>query len=199
MKCCSTGIYGAHLGVYPMQDKFADLILNAVKESDRRNLAVLTDDMGTTIQGSRRRVFDYVTEIIGRAFEPEGHTVANLLFSFGCEGDVPETIPADTTDEIITDLSSVYDIPVSCLWSYYPLGADTHLSVIEDTIAGVQSKNQLEISRAHYCTRLDGPLGTLLTALEEAFETSVRGGIHTVFHLTLSKGSPSVPNKNIQL
>lgn len=199
MKCCSKGIYGARLGVYPLQDNFAECILNAVKASDRRNLAVLTDDLGTTIQGSKRRVFDYIAEIIGRAFEPEGHTVANLLLSFGCDGDVPESIPNDTDEEISLDWEGRDKTPVSCAWSYYPLGADTHLDVIEKAIASVTSRDQLTITRAHYCTRIDGPLGILFEALEEAFESSVAGGIHTVFHLTLSKGSPSIPHKKIQL
>ena len=199
MKCCSTGIYGARLGVYPMQDGFAGIILGAVRESDRRNLAAITDDMGTTVQGSRRRVFDYAAEVIGRAFEPEGHTVANLLLSFGCEGDVPETVPEDTKEEITLDWGSRADIPVSCVWSYYPMGADAHLDVIENAVARVTSNDALTITRAHYCTRIDGALGELFSSLEDAFEHSVQGGIHTVFHLTFSKGSPSVPHKQIQL
>ena len=199
MKCCSTGIYGARLGVYPMQDNFADLILHAVKVCDRRNLAVITDDMGTTVQGSKRRVFDYVAEIIGRVFESEGHMVANLLLSFGCEGDVPESIPEDTSEEIIIDWEGRSNMPVSCVWSYYPLGADTHLNVIENAVSRVMGNYRLIITRSHYCTRVDGPLGEIFSALEDAFETSVLGGIHTVFHLTFSKGSPSVPHKKIQL
>ena len=199
MKCCSNGIYGARLGIYPMQDNFVERILSAVKASDRRNLAVITDDLGTTVQGSKRRVFDYMAEIIGRAFEPEGHTVANLLFSFGCEGDVPETIPRDTDDEISVDWQGREDIPVSCAWSYYPLGQNAHLDIIEKAIARVTLRDELTITRAHYCTRLDGPMKVMFEALEEAFETSVSGGIHTVFHLTISKGSPSAPHKKIEL
>ena len=162
MKCCSTGIYGARLGIYPMQDNFSSLILDAVKSCDRRNLAVMTDDMGTTVQGSMRRVFDYVTEVLGRAFEPEGHTVANLLLSFGCEGDVPETIPEDTTEDIVLDWQDRSVRTVSCVWSYYPLGADAHLDVIENAIAQVTKNEQLVYyPRAHYCTRIDGPLRIL--------------------------------------
>jgi uncharacterized protein YqgV (UPF0045/DUF77 family) len=199
MKCCSNGIYGARFGVYPMQDNFTELILNAVKASDRRNLAVITDDLGTTVQGGRRRVFDYVSEVIGRAFEPEGHSVANLLLSFGCDGDIPETIPNDTDKPITLDRQGRDKIYASCAWSHYPLGADTHLDVIEKAIAAVEHDDRLTITRAHYCTRLDGSLYDMLGALEKAFETSASAGIHTVFHLTISKGSPSSLHKKINL
>ncbi len=199
MKCHSTGIYGARLGVYPLKDSFAELILDSVRETDRRNLAVITDDMGTTVQGSARRVFDYVSEVIARAFGAEGHTVANLLLSYGCEGDVPEAIPQDTEEEIRLDWKEMGEIPVSCIWSYYPLEAASHLDVIENSVARVTENDRLTITRAHYCTRIDGTLSQVFSSLEEAFEISVDGGIHTVFHLTFSKGSPSAPHVQIQL
>ncbi len=199
MSCCSHGVYGARLGIYPMQDNFADLILDAVRSCDRSNLAVITDDMGTLIQGTKRRVFDYVSDVIGHAFRHDGHTVANVLFSFGCDGDVPETIPVDTVHDIPLSWEGRDEIETSCVWSYYPLGADAHLNHIEDAVACVTGNDQLNITRMHYATRIDGPLALVLTSLEEAFERSVQGGIHTVFHLTFSKGSPSKPNTQIQL
>ncbi len=199
MSCCSNGVYGARLGIYPMQDQFATLILDAVRKSDRRNLAVFTDDMGTGVQGSGRRVFDYVAQVISHAFSGGGHTVAQVLFSYGCDGDVPEKIPRDTDEEIPFDWEDAGDIHCSCTWSYYPLGSHAHLEHIENAVSRVTERENLSITRTHYATRIDGTLKEMFSALEEAFERSVRGGIHTVFHLTLSKGSPSKPHTQIHL
>lgn len=196
--CCARGVYGAKIALYPMQDKFVDVLLSAIKETDQSNLAIITDDLGTTVQGSKLRVFSYLRELIGRTFLIEGHTTANLLLSFGCEGDVPEVIPQDIDEDEYTPWNDGDDTPVACSWSYYPLGQNVHLDIIEKSIARVKEYPAIKLTRAHYSTRLDGSLGMVMSAMEDAFQTSVNGGIHTVFHLTLSKGSPSEPGKVIQ-
>jgi uncharacterized protein YqgV (UPF0045/DUF77 family) len=74
---------GARLAVYPMQDDFVDVILGAVRSVDRNGLAVITDDLGTIVQGPDDRVFSYVEEVFRRASHIGGHVVANLVLSGG--------------------------------------------------------------------------------------------------------------------
>ena len=128
LKCGTSDVVGARIGIYPMQDNFVEVILGALKEIDRTGLCVMTDDLGTTIQGKRERVFSYVKELFLRTSDAGGHVVANVLFSVGCPGDVPEDFDFDA-EPIYVELP-MENMPVSCAWSLYPLGNEQYFPVI---------------------------------------------------------------------
>ncbi len=197
LKCGISDVVGARLGIYPMEDRFVDVILGAVKATDRSGLAVMTDDLGTTVQGNRDRVFSYVKEVFLRAAETGGHVVANVLFSVGCPGDVPEDFDFDAEPPKV-ELPNE-DMPVACAWSLYPLGSNEYFGVIIDEVKKAMEKTDLDVESYHYCTRLDGSAKDIFTLLETSFE-GVSGRIkHTIIHATLSKGSPSKAKETIEL
>lgn len=189
LKCGLSDVVGARIGIYPMQDNFVDVILGAVKATDRTGLAVITDDLGTTIQGNRERVFSYVKEVFLRAAEAGGHVVANVLFSVGCPGDVPEDFDFDVEAPSI-ELAQE-DMQIACAWSLYPLGSNEYFQVIVDEVTKAISIADVEVESYHYCTRLDGSAKNVFDLLEKSFEGVSKKIPHTIIHATLSKGSPS--------
>lgn len=197
MQCGLSNVVGARLCIYPMQDNFVDVILEAVKASDKTGLAVLTDDLGTTIQGNRDRVFSYVKEVFLRATNAGGHVVANVLFSVGCPGDVPENF--DFNVEVPKIEFPNEDMKVSCAWSLYPLGTENYFQVIMDEISKDIAASDVEVESYHYCTRLDGTAKNIFDLLETSFEAVSKKVRHTIIHATFSKGSPSKPKEKIEL
>lgn len=84
MECAKDpNVMGARIAVYPMQANFAEVILGAVRATDRSGLGVSTDDLSTCVQGPADRVWAYVEEVYVRACAAGGHVVANLTFSGG--------------------------------------------------------------------------------------------------------------------
>jgi uncharacterized protein YqgV (UPF0045/DUF77 family) len=197
LKCGISDVVGARIGVYPMQDNFVDVILGAIKETDRTGLSVMTDDLGTTIQGNRERVFGYVKEVFLRAADIGGHVVANVLFSVGCPGDVPEDFDFDAVPKPVE--LPMEDMPVACAWSLYPLGSDQYFPVIIEEVQKAMALSNVEVESYHYCTRLDGKAKDIFNLLETSFEGVSKRIPHTIIHATFSKGSPSKTKEKIEL
>lgn len=197
MQCGLSNVVGARIAIYPMQDNFVDVILGAVKAADKTGLAVLTDDLGTTVQGNRDRVFSYVKEVFLRAAEAGGHVVANVLFSVGCPGDVPEDFDFNAEAPKI-ELPNE-DMRVACAWSLYPLGNEDYFQVIVDEISRDIAAADVEVSSPHYCTRLDGTAKNVFDLLETSFEAVSKRIRHTIIHATISKGSPSKAKEKIEI
>lgn len=197
MKCGLSNVVGARIAIYPMQDNFVDIILGAVKASDKTGLAIMTDDLGTTIQGNRDRVFSYVKEVFLRAAQTGGHVVANVLFSVGCPGDVPEDFNFDVKAPKI-ELPNE-DMEIACAWSLYPLGEENYFEVIMNEISQTIADADVEVESYHYCTRLDGRASVVFDLLENSFEAVSKKVRHTIIHATISKGSPSKAKEKIEL
>ena len=193
LKCGTSDVVGARIGIYPMQDNFVDVILGALKDIDRTGLCVMTDDLGTTIQGKRERVFSYVKELFLRTSDAGGHVVANVLFSVGCPGDVPEDFDFDAEPKY-TELP-MEDMPVSCAWSLYPLGSKEYFPVIIEEVQKAMALSKVEVESYHYCTRLDGSAKDIFNLLETSFQGVSERIPHTIIHATFSKGSPSKTKK----
>jgi len=197
LKCGTSDVVGARIGIYPMQDNFVDVILGAIKKTDSTGLAVMTDDLGTTIQGNRERVFAYVKELFLRASDAGGHVVANVLFSVGCPGDVPEDFDFDSEPNYV-DLP-MEDMPVACAWSLYPLGSDQYFPVIVEEVEKAMALSNVDVESYHYCTRLDGTAKSIFNLLETSFEGVSKRIPHTIIHATFSKGSPSKAKEKIEV
>lgn len=198
MKCGTSDVVGARICIYPMQDNFVEIILNAVKASDKTGLAVITDDLGTTVQGREENVFSYVKEVFVRASKEGGHVAANVLFSAGCPGDVPEDFDFDVKVKE-KKLPEEDKINTACAWSLYPLGDENYMDVICSEISDAVKSSKVEVESYHYCTRIDGSAKDVFDLLEDSFRRVRKRIRHTIIHATLSKGSPSKPKKKIQL
>lgn len=197
MQCGLSDVTGARIAIYPMQDNFVDVILGAVRATDKTGLAVLTDDLGTTIQGNRDRVFSYVKEVFLHAAEAGGHVVANVLFSVGCPGDVSEDF--DFNVKVPKAVLPNEDMQVACAWSLYPLGSEDYFQVIMDEISRDIADADVEVESYHYCTRLDGTAKNVFDLLETSFAAVSKRIRHTIIHATISKGSPSKAKEKIEI
>ena len=197
LKCGISDVVGARIGVYPMQDNFVEVILGALKETDKTGLYVVTDDLGTTIQGKRERVFAYVKEVFLRTAHTGEHVVANVLFSVGCPGDVPEDFDFDAKAKSVE--LPMEDMPIACAWSLYPLGSKEYFQVIVEEVEKAMEMSKVEVESYHYCTRLDGKARDIFNLLETSFEGVSKRIHHTIIHATFSKGSPSKTKEKIHI
>jgi uncharacterized protein YqgV (UPF0045/DUF77 family) len=195
--CGNKQVAGARIAVYPMRDDFADVILSAVRHSDHTGLYVSTDDLGTTVQGHTEAVFRYAEELFLRASAKGGHVVANVLFSIGCPGDVPEDFDFNASKPAVA--LPAEETPIACAWSLYPLGAgkQDYFQTIMAEIEKAQKTSGVTVSPCHYCTRLDGTANAVFSLLKDCFEQVSKQNSHTVIHATFSAGSPSEPGKEI--
>lgn len=197
IKCGVSDVVGARIGIYPMQDNFVDVILGAIKSTNSNGLAISVDDLGTTIQGKRERVFSYVKEVFLRAADKGGHVVANVVFSVGCPGDVPEDFDFQLEAPVVN--LPMEDMIISCAWSLYPLGSKDYFQAIVEEVEKAKSLLDIEVESYHYCTRLDGSVRDIFSLLEASFEGVAKRIHHTIIHATFSKGSPSKSRKNIEV
>lgn len=189
-------VAGARIGIYPMQDDFADIILSAVKESDHKGIYVRTDDLGTTVQGRLGRVFNYVKEVFCRAAYAGGHVTADVLFSVGCPGDVPEDFDFDVSINEKEDIPGS-KIHTACAWSLYPLGNEEYFPIIIDEIERFKKEADVRVTASHYCTRIDGKAQDIFSLLESSMKRVCEKNSHTVIHALFSKGSPSKEGETI--
>lgn len=78
---------GARLAIYPMTDRFVDVILSAVRAMETDGMTVQTDSLGTLLIGEEARVFEAVRTAFKQAATYEGHMVMTLHLSRGCPGE----------------------------------------------------------------------------------------------------------------
>lgn len=185
---------GARMAVYPMHDGFVDTVLKAVGDTNPKDLYVAVDDLGTTVQGTPERVFAYAEELFVRAAAAADHVTAVMQFSAGGK-------PVATTPQAAIDAVPLPDasFPVAANWTLYPLGVSEYSDLLIEAIEKAVHDAAVESSVSCYASRLDGTAAAIFQTLKSAF-TAVRAQVpHTVIHVTLSKGSPSVPKKQIDV
>lgn len=85
--CGTSEITGCRFSIYPMTDRFVDVILSALKEVDTSKVWMETDDVSTCVRGRSIHVFDVVKAIYLEAVKHGDHVVFNGTFSNGCPGD----------------------------------------------------------------------------------------------------------------
>src|SRR5690606_4459321 len=84
---------GCQFSLYPMTDRFVDVILDAVKGlQDRDDLRVETDDLSTLVVGPVGPMFAAVEQAFLAAAARADHVVLNATFSRGCPGEPDDPI-----------------------------------------------------------------------------------------------------------
>jgi uncharacterized protein YqgV (UPF0045/DUF77 family) len=183
--------FGARISLYPMTDRYVELILDAIKGLDRTGLEVETDDVSTFLGGDRDAVFEQLERIFAAAARTKEHVVMTLLLSHGCPG---ETY-CEATGEVRTPTSPTRalektGVRVSCQWSLYPLGIESYMDLIYREIdrtksAGIFARGQ------HFVSSLGGDLADVLRAIRSSFDAACADAGHVVAHVTLSANSPT--------
>src|SRR5438552_2227239 len=79
--------FGARFSLYPMTDRYARVILDAIKGLRDTGLEVETDEVSTFIGGDRDRVFGELARVFAAAARTGEHVVMTVLLSHGCPGE----------------------------------------------------------------------------------------------------------------
>ncbi|WP_154795536.1 YkoF family thiamine/hydroxymethylpyrimidine-binding protein [Occultella kanbiaonis] len=188
---------GARFTLLPLTDRFVEVIIDALAVDRPAGLEVVTDDVSTFVRGTESDVVGYLTAVIARAGRTGVHTVAQVLLSRGCPGEVA----CEVADGVAFAPERLAPIPPTGLraaahWSLYPLhdGPDgDHMSAIYAAIDDARERGTLTRSE-HFATRLDGDLADVLTTIGDAWLTVGRSVRHVATHATISLNSPSSPS-----
>lgn len=188
---------GCQFSLYPMTDRFVDVILDAVKcLQDRDDLRVETDDLSTLVVGPVEPMFAAVEEAFLAAAAQADHVVLNATFSRGCPGepDDPICTPEAATESPVTTAAPAAIAPVgvdvAAQFSLYPLGIPGYMDVIYQEIEAAKQAGTFANGK-HFCTRLQGDARRVFATLRAAFDRSAAASGHVVITATVSKGSPT--------
>ncbi|MCM3121935.1 YkoF family thiamine/hydroxymethylpyrimidine-binding protein [Mesobacillus sp. AQ2] len=190
--CGTSEITGARFSIYPMSDRFVEIILSALKEVDTTKVWMKTDDISTCARGRSEHVFDVVKAIFLNASKGGDHVVLNATFSNGCPGDsAGDTLMAEDSILLNEKLSNSISQEVACQFALYPLGIANYMEVIMDQIKTVEEQGVFG-GGVHYASRLDGDANQVFTGLEKAFDGARSSdSSHIVMTVTMSANSPS--------
>lgn len=177
-----------------MTDDFVSVILKALESTDANGLDVHTDDVSTYVTGEESSILRYLTDVIASVGHSGAHTVAHVLFSRGCPGEVTCEL---TGDEILTpaelSIPETTGLRASAHWSLYPLadsGETSHMAVIEKAVQVAKEEGTF-VRPEHYATRLEGDLADILTTMCSGWLCAGREIQHVASHGTISLHSPT--------
>lgn len=189
--CSSSGIAGCSFSIHPMSDNFIEVITGALEKVDTSKVWMETDDVTTTVRGKLPHVFDVTKAIFTHAAKTDEHVAFEGTYSLGCPGDSAGDVYM-AEDDVTVNHIQVKDIKqsVAAKFSLYPLGGGNYMDVIWEQIEAM--KEHVDVSHAHYATRLDGESIKIFDGLEQVFNATVDGGSsHTVMTVSVSANSPS--------
>lgn len=189
--CSSSGIAGCSFSIHPMSDNFIEVITGALENVDTSKVWMETDDVTTTVRGKLPHVFDVTKAIFIHAAKTGEHVAFEGTYSLGCPGDSAGDVYM-AEDDVPVNYGQVKDLnqPTAAKFSLYPLGGGNYMDVIWEQIEAM--KEHVDVSHAHYATRLDGESIKIFDGLEQVFNATVDGGSsHTVMTVSVSANSPS--------
>ncbi len=186
-------IAGCSFSIYPMSDNFADLILSAIKATDRSKVWMKTDKVSTIARGRISHIFDVSQAIFLEVAKSGVHTVYSATFSVGCPGDTAgHTFMAEDDNTLNEDRSSEIEQDVTAKFALYPLGGESYMDLIYEQIEAMKTYG-LQVTPTHYETILEGPAQRVFKGLQKVFEaTEAAGSLHTIMTVSISANSPSV-------
>ncbi|MYL48232.1 thiamine-binding protein [Halobacillus litoralis] len=190
--CGTSRIAGCSFSVHPMADKFVDYIKASLNEVDSSKVWMKTDDVTTTVRGRMEHVFDVTEAILLHIAKTGVHVAFQGTFSIGCPGDSSGDVHMDESEERLNKPQSKgIEQRIAAKFSLYPMGGGDYMDTIYRQIEAMKEKG-VEVTPAHYSTRLDGETSDIFTGLEDVFrETEASGSSHTVMTVTVSANSPS--------
>lgn len=191
---------GARFSLHPLSGDAVPLILRALASGDATRLDIVTDDVSTFVRGEEPDVLTYLRDVIATAGATGVHTVAHVLLSRGCPGEVDCDLPDDAVlRPVPLPVLEPTGLAASAHWALYPLDDGLagpggtrrdHLAVIEAAVDRARARGTW--SRAeHFVTRLDGDLADVLTTVAEGWLLAGRTVRHVTTHVTISLHSPS--------
>lgn len=189
--CRGSNIAGVNFSIHPMSDRFIDIIKGALNEVDISKVYMKTDDVTTTVRGKITHVFDVTKAIFMYASTTGEHVAFQATYSLGCPGDSSDDVfMAKDNKAINAEIVDTLKQPIAAKFSLYPLGGGDYMDIIYRQIEAM--RQHVNVTPAHYSTRLDGEAIAIFDGLEQIFKATVDGGSsHTVMTVSISANSPT--------
>lgn len=189
---------GARVTLAVMSDRYARIILDALRSTDPTGLAVETGVVSTFVGGAEADIVRYLIDLIGAAGRSGHHVTATVHFSRGCPGEVVCTLPGGA-GPLHSDIPEVAPtgILAAAEWALYPLDDGGRAGVAPDHMRDIYAAidfakgNGTFVSSEHFVTRLEGDIATLIQTAAAGWILVGRRVQHVTSHLTLSINSPS--------
>lgn len=194
---------GARITIAVMSDKFERIILDALEAVDTSGLVRETTDVSTYIGGDETELARVVTDLASAIAASGHHASITLQLSRGCPGEVRCELPGGAGPRA-TARPRVRETGyfASTEWSLYPLadavvvdddGSRTVPDHMRDIEAAIElaRENGTYRESAHFVTRLEGDLGTVLGTIFAGWTMVGRTVQHVTSHATISLNSPS--------
>ncbi|KOP67540.1 thiamine-binding protein [Bacillus sp. FJAT-18019] len=194
--CGTSRIVGCRFSVFPMTDRFVEVIMGALHSVDTTKVWIQTDDVSTCVRGRMEHVFDVTRAIFALAAASGVHTVFQGTYSIGCPGDTDADVYMDEDPTPLNyDIGKHADIETACQFALYPLGTDNYMEVIYNEVHRAKAAGTFNGS-VHYASRLDGALSQVFESLENAFQHAIQSDhSHLVMTAVVSAHSPSAKSK----
>jgi uncharacterized protein YqgV (UPF0045/DUF77 family) len=199
--CGTSRIVGSRFALYVMSDRFAEIILTALKEVDSSKVWRKTDDLSTCIRGRSAHVFDVAKAVFIHAAKSGEHVVFNGTFSIGCPGDSEgdsymSEDDAKLNEPSFTDRSR--SLQTACHFALYPMNREDYMEVIYEQVGAIKATG-IQAEGVHYASRLDGNAETVFAALEQAFEQAQKSDrAHLVMTAVVSTNSPTKKIREVE-
>ncbi|MBS4206591.1 Ykof family thiamine-binding protein [Bacillus sp. FJAT-50079] len=189
--CGTSRIVGFRFSLYPMSDRFVDIIKSTLQEVDTSKVWLQTDDISTCIRGKVEHVFDVAKAVYLIAAKTGEHVVLNGTFSIGCPGDTEGDSYMSVDDVRNNDLKVAnIQIEAPTQFALYPMNDTRYMEIIADVCKIAQEKGTFT-GGVHYASRLDGDAHDVFSTLEEAFVFTQEQVSHTTMTVNISANSPS--------
>ncbi|MFB4329201.1 YkoF family thiamine/hydroxymethylpyrimidine-binding protein [Paenibacillus lautus] len=190
--CGTSRIVGCRFSVFPMTDRFVEVITDALRSVDSEKVWIQTDDVSTCIRGRAEHVFDVTRAVFAHAAASGVHTVFNGTYSIGCPGDTDaDAYMNEDSTRLNHDIGERADIETACQFALYPMGSANYMDVIYAEVDRAKAAGTFGGS-VHYASRLDGALSRVFGSLEDAFQHAIQSdSSHLVMTAVVSAHSPS--------
>lgn len=198
---------GAQISLYPMTDRFVDVILSSLDALDpwRDKLRIETDDISTLIVGPPEILFPALRDLYVSTASKGEHVVLRATLSRGCPGEPDDPIcktnalanPKEPLESRkAAALAAIADAPdfgevARAQFSLYVMGSGNHMAEIMGCIDFLKQSGTFDRSK-NFCTRLTGDAGAVFATLREAFCRFGPPQGHVTIDLTVSANSPSL-------
>lgn len=188
-----SNIAGCSFSVYPMNDRYVELIESALEMVNMSKVWNNTDDVSTVVRGRLSHVFDVSKAVFLHTAKTGEHVTLRATYSIGCPGDnIGEAYMAQNDEPVNASSTDAIDQNVSVKFALYPLGGNDYMDAINRQIEAM--KETVEVTESHYETRLDGDANDIFDGLEKAFrETGEAGSSHTVMTVTMVAHNEDTP------
>jgi len=196
--CGTSRIVGCRFSVFPMTDRFVEVIMGALESVHTDKVWIHTDDVSTCVRGRAEHVFDVTRAIFAYAAASGVHTVFNGTYSIGCPGDTDADVYMSEDSRVLnSELGPHGDIETACQFALYPLGTEQYMDIIYGEVQRAKEKGTFGGS-VHYASRLDGTLSRVFESLEDAFKHAIQTDTsHLVMTAVVAAHSPSPKQKSV--